>query len=64
MTRNLGPIDRAVRVLLGIGLLTFALAGEATAWWGWFGIVPLATGIVGYCPLYRLLHLSTARKAT
>jgi hypothetical protein len=63
MVRNVGMLDRAVRILLGIGLLTFALAGERTAWWGWFGLIPLATGMSGFCPLYHLLHLSTARRA-
>ena len=60
MLRNVGTIDRIFRIVLGIALLTFALAGEGTAWWGWLGLIPLATGIVGYCPLYHALHKSTA----
>lgn len=59
--RNLGTLDRIARVVLGVALLTFALAGERVAWWGWLGVIPLATGIAGFCPLYRLLHLSTLR---
>lgn len=59
MIKNVGTFDRAVRIVAGIGLLTFALAGERTAWWGWLGLIPLATGLWGYCPLYQLLHVST-----
>jgi hypothetical protein len=63
MIRNIGTLDRLVRVVLGVALLTFALAGEHVAWWGWFGLVPLATGLSGFCPLYHVLHLSTARRS-
>ncbi len=62
MIRNVGILDRLARVVLGVALLTFALAGEQVAWWGWLGVIPLATGLIGYCPLYQLLHLSTARR--
>lgn len=55
---NEGPIDRALRVLLGIVLLSLTFLGPKTPW-GWLGIVPLVTGIVGICPLYALLGLST-----
>ena len=63
MIRNVGALDRVLRVLLGVALLTFALAGEHVAAWGWIGILPLATGLSGYCPLYHVLHLSTVRKS-
>lgn len=63
MICNIGMLDRVARVLLGVALMTFALAGEPTAWWGWFGLIPLATGIAGYCPLYHVLHLSTVRRS-
>ena len=58
MEPNIGALDRFIRIVIGVGLLTFALSGDG-AWWGWFGLIPLATGIAGFCPLYRLLHLST-----
>ena len=57
--KNVGTADRALRVLIGFALLTFALAGERAAWWGWLGLIPLATGLAGYCPVYRLLHMSS-----
>ena len=59
MTRNIGSTDRLVRVLLGIGLLLIAFEGPRTAW-GYIGIVPLITGLFGWCPLYRLF----GRKST
>ncbi|MDF1504007.1 DUF2892 domain-containing protein [Roseisolibacter sp. H3M3-2] len=60
---NLGPLDRAFRVLLGAALLAFGLARGPETWWGWLGILPLATGLAGYCPLYELLHVRTRGRA-
>jgi DUF2892 family protein len=54
MTRNIGSTDRLIRVVVGIGLLLIAVEGPRTAW-GYIGLVPLITGLAGYCPLYRLL---------
>ena len=58
MTRNEGTIDRAVRVLLGLVLLALVFVGPKT-WVGLVGIVPLLTGLVGFCPLYRLVGIRT-----
>lgn len=60
MMRNEGTLDRIVRVILGVGLLTLAFVGPKTLW-GYLGLVPLLTGLVGYCPLYRLLGVNTCR---
>lgn len=49
-------LDRVVRVVLGVVLLALVFVGPRTAW-GWVGLVPLITGLVGFCPLY-LLHSS------
>ena len=58
---NVGNLDRALRILLGLGLIALSLTGTLGAW-GWLGLVPLATGIAASCPLYRLLGVrSTAR---
>lgn len=54
MTRNIGSTDRLVRIVLGIGLLLIAFEGPRTAW-GYIGLVPLITGLFGYCPLYRVI---------
>ena len=58
LPRNEGTVDRVVRVLLGTLLLALVWVGPQTPW-GWIGLVPLITGLVGSCPLYRLLGLST-----
>jgi hypothetical protein len=55
---NEHPVDRVLRVVLGLVLLSLVFFGPRTPW-GWIGLVPLATGLVGTCPLYALLHLST-----
>ncbi len=55
---NEGTIDRAVRIVLGIALLSLTVVGPHTML-GLAGILPLATGLVGFCPLYRVLGLST-----
>lgn len=62
MMLNEGRIDRVVRVVLGLVLLTMALVGPRT-WLGWLGVVPLVTGLVGFCPLYRLLGIRTTTRA-
>lgn len=60
MKNNEAGFDRALRVVLGLALLSLVFVGPHTAW-GWFGLLPLATGIVGFCPLYRLLGIDTCR---
>ena len=50
--------DRIARTVLGIVLLTFVVIGPKTAW-GFVGLLPLVTGIVGTCPIYRLLGFTT-----
>jgi hypothetical protein len=55
---NEHPMERTVRVILGLGVLSIAFVGPKTAW-GYLGLVPLATGLLGSCPLYTLFGLST-----
>jgi hypothetical protein len=55
---NEHPIERVLRVLLGLGVLSLAFVGPRTAW-GYLGLVPLATGLLGTCPLYTLFGWST-----
>jgi hypothetical protein len=50
-----------VRVVAGLAILSLVFVGPKTAW-GWFGLVPLATGILGWCPLYALVGISTCGK--
>jgi len=56
---NEGTVDRVLRVVLGAALLALVFVGPRTAL-GWFGMIPLLTGLVGFCPLYRLVGLRTS----
>lgn len=58
MKLNVGGIDRIMRIVLGAGLVAATALGMLPVW-GWIGIVPLATGLVGFCPLYPMLGFST-----
>lgn len=56
--KNEHTIERVGRVALGVGLLSLAFVGPQTPW-GFVGIVPLATGLIGSCPLYTLFGINT-----
>ncbi len=58
---NVGNLDRAARLLIGIALITLA-AGGVIGLWGYIGVIPLLTGIVGMCPLYSILGLKTTSR--
>jgi hypothetical protein len=60
MKTNVGTIDRTIRIVVGIGLLCliFLLDGAAR-WWGLVGLVPLATGLAGWCPAYLPFGIDT-----
>jgi hypothetical protein len=58
MKANVGNLDRVVRIVLGLGLLSLTVMGPQT-WFGLLGLIPLATATMGFCPLYTLLGLST-----
>ena len=60
LAKNEHSIDRVLRVVLGLGLLSLTFVGPHTAP-GYLGLIPLVTGLVGSCPLYSLLGLSTCR---
>lgn len=55
--RNEGTVDRGLRVVVGLVLIGIALSGRGA--WGYIGVLPLVTGLVGTCPLYSLFGLST-----
>jgi hypothetical protein len=61
MTHNEASWDRIARVVLGAGILSLVFVGPHTLW-GLLGFVPLATGAVGFCPLYRALGINSNRK--
>ncbi|MFT3818691.1 MAG: DUF2892 domain-containing protein [Rubrivivax sp.] len=58
MKSNVGGIDRVLRIVVGLVLIGLAATGSIGAW-GWIGVVPLATGALGTCPLYRVLGFNT-----
>jgi Protein of unknown function (DUF2892) len=64
MQHNVGAADRAVRIILGLVVLsaTVFVRGDAR-WWGLIGVIPLLTGIAASCPLYSLFSLSTCPRA-
>lgn len=61
MTTNEGGLDRVLRVVLGIAVLSLVFVGPKTPW-AWIGLVPLVTGLVGFCPLYAVLRLNTRKR--
>ena len=58
MKANVGGIDRIARIVLGLVLIGLAATGTVGAW-GWIGLVPLATGLTRFCPLYPMLGMNT-----
>lgn len=61
MNKNVGGIDRIVRILLGLALVAMGIYTQS--WWGAIGLVPLITGLVGWCPMYLPLKVNTAKSA-
>lgn len=60
MTRNVGNADRAIRAIVGLVLLSLVFIGPQTAW-GWIGIIPIATALMGNCPAYSLVGIKTCK---
>ena len=65
MNKNMGSADKILRIVVGVVLIGYALGGPAMGMdtgynvWGWIGIVPLATALINFCPLYRIFGLKT-----
>jgi hypothetical protein len=62
MIKNMGSVDRVIRIVLGIVLLSLVFVGPQTPW-GWIGVVPLLTALVGWCPAYTLFGIKTCKTA-
>jgi O-antigen ligase len=60
MTQNIGNIERIIRIVGGLVLIALAATGTVGVW-GWLGLVPLATGLSGWCPPYSLLGINTCK---
>ena len=58
MKMNVGVTDRAIRIVVGLFIISLTFWGPKSAW-GWIGLLPLLTGLFGYCPLYAVFGWST-----
>ncbi len=56
--KNLGVVDRTIRVVVGLALLSLVIVGPQTLW-GLVGLIPLLTAVIGFCPLYKIFGLSS-----
>ena len=61
MTRNIGGLDRALRVIVGLVLLSLVFVGPKSLW-GLVGVIPLVTAAIGWCPPYALLGINTCKR--
>lgn len=66
MAKNVGAVDRIVRVIVGLILIGYAIPiGFPTTGWngvGWIGLIPIATALIGFCPAYKIVGLSTCKR--
>jgi hypothetical protein len=60
MTQNIHNIERVVRIVAGLAIVSLACVGPQTPW-AWLGLLPVATGLVGWCPPYSMLGISTCK---
>ncbi len=59
--KNMGGVDKTLRIVVGLGLISLVFVGPQTPW-GWVGVIPLMTGFLNYCPVYSLIGLNTTKK--
>jgi len=57
MKSNMGNVDRIIRIVVGLIIIIWGFA--VSSWWGLIGLIPLLTGLLNFCPLYKLLGIST-----
>lgn len=60
IVKNEGAIDRAMRIVAGLVLIALVFVGPQTAW-GWLGLIPLITGLAGWCPAYMIFGIKTCK---
>ncbi|MGA7179112.1 MAG: DUF2892 domain-containing protein [Thiobacillaceae bacterium] len=58
MAGNVGVIDRSIRIVAGVALIAWALMGGPI--WAWIGVLPLVTGVIGWCPAYLPFGIKTS----
>lgn len=62
MTKNVGGIDRIARIVVGVILIALVFVGPQSPW-GWIGVIPLATALIGWCPAYTIFGIRTCPTA-
>jgi len=60
---NVGSIDRILRIVVGLALVSLVFVGPQTPW-GWLGLIPLVTAALSFCPLYALIGINTCGTGT
>jgi len=60
MKKNVGSVDKVIRIILGVVIITFGIYNQS--WWELVGLVPLFTAFITWCPVYSLIGVSTDRK--
>jgi len=60
MKKNVGKVDKTLRIIIGLVLISLVFVGPQTAW-GWLGLIPLVTGVMNWCPVYIPFKLSTVK---
>jgi hypothetical protein len=61
MPQNVGSIDRVLRIVLGLALISLVFVGPQTPW-GWIGVILVGSGLIGFCPAYRLIGVNTCAR--
>ena len=61
MKKNVGTADKWIRIVVGLVLISLVFVGPKTAW-GWIGIIPLATALINFCPVWAMLKISTRKE--
>ncbi len=62
MLANVGTTDKILRIIIGLILISLVFIGPQTAW-GWIGLIPLVTAFINFCPVYKIIGLSTRKEA-
>lgn len=63
MKQNVGGIDKVIRAIVGLALISLVFIGPQTPW-GWIGVLPLATALFNFCPLYPFIGFSSRKKTS
>ncbi len=62
MPKNVGTVDRILRIIVGLVLIALVFVGPKTPW-GWIGVIPLVTALIGWCPAYSIFGIRTNKQA-